>query len=382
MRAAVWAAAALSILAGPALAAPSVVPVDVAVSGPTTPVRGGDRLHLLYELRLTNFSGRTLTLERLETRAAAGGRSLESYDARALAGMIVHPGQKGGDAPLAIAPGGFAVLFLDTQVAASAAPPSAVVHRLRFKADKPDTPDSRVVIDGIVEPVSARPVVVLGPPLRGAGWLAANALSNDADHRRTVTVVDGKARIAQRYAIDFVQLDAQGRAFKGDPARNESWVGYGAPVLAVADGVVAAVKDDLPDNTPGQPSATPINLDTIGGNHVVLDMGGGRRVFYGHLKPGSVSVRQGQKVKRGQVIGRLGDSGQSDAPHLHIHVSDGVSALGAEGLAYAFDAYRVQGQVPSLEILEKPEGWVHDALTPRAARRELPTENAVVDFAP
>jgi hypothetical protein len=249
-------------------------------------------------------------------------------------------------------------------------------------SDKPDAPESKVVVDGVTEAVTRAPPVVLGPPLKGAGWLAANALSNTADHRRTVAVVDGQARIAQRYAIDFVQLDPQGRAFVGDPAKNESWVGYGAPVLAAADGVVVAVRDGLPDNTPGEAPAAPISLETIGGNHVVLDLGQGRRIFYAHLRPGSLKVVEGQRVRRGQVIGALGNSGQSDAPHLHIHVSDGVTALGAQGLAYVFDAFRIEGFVPSLSVLESPEGWVHGPLSPSPVARQLPIENAVVDFAP
>ena len=362
-----------------ATAAPSVVPVDAAVSGPTTPVRGGDSLHMLYELRLTNFSGRTLTLERLEARDRAGG-ILAAHGPSDLAAMIAHPGVTAPSDPLAIGPGGFAVVFMDVQTPAAKPAPSEIVHRLRFKSDRPDAPDSRVLIDGVVERVSASAPLALGPPLRGPGWLAANALSNEADHRRTIAVVDGRARIAQRYAIDFVRLDSRGRAFHGDPARNEAWTGYGAAVLAVADGMIIEVKDGLPENTPGQPPATPIALDTIGGNHVVLDVGGGRRVFYGHLQPGSISVRPGQRVRRGQPVGKLGDSGQSDAPHLHIHVSDGVTALGAEGLAYAFDAFQVEGRVPSLDVLEKPEGWARPQAALRPAKGELPTENTVVDF--
>lgn len=367
------------MIAGSAIAAPSVVPVDIALSGPTTPVLGGDSLHMLYELRLTNFSGRTLTLERLETRDRAGV-ALAAHGPSDLAGMIAHPGVTAPADPLAIGAGGFAVVFMDVQTPAAKPAPREIVHRLRFKSDKLDAPDSRVLIDGVVERVSAGAPLILGPPLRGPGWLAANALSNEADHRRTIAVVDGKARIAQRYAIDFVQLDSRGRAFQGDPARNEAWTGYGAAVLAVADGVIIAVKDGLPENTPGQPPATPIGLDTIGGNHVVLDVGGGRRVFYGHLQPGSISVRPGERVRRGQPLGKLGDSGQSDAPHLHIHVSDGVTALGAEGVAYAFDAFQIQGQVPSLDVLEKPEGWARPQAARRLAKGALPTENAVVDF--
>lgn len=222
-------------------------------------------------------------------------------------------------------------------------------------ADAGGTRRSR--LEGPLIDVAGVPPLELQAPLRGAGWLAANALSNEADHRRTIAVVDGQARLAQRFAIDFVQLDSAGRAFVGDPTSNEAWVGYGAPVLAAAAGEVEAVRDGLPDNRPLAPPLLPINLDSIGGNHVVVRLPQGQRVFYGHLKPGSIRVQPGQWVAVGAVLGEVGNSGQSDAPHLHIHVADGASALGAEGMPFVFARFRLEGHVPSLAVLEDPRGW-------------------------
>ncbi|WP_334161017.1 M23 family metallopeptidase [Phenylobacterium sp.] len=374
-------ALAAAWFAASAAGEPSVVPLDVGAPARATAVRSGERLHILYELRLTNFAPRPVTLEGLEALDPAG-RSLAAFDAAALTGMVAHRGPSPAEgAELVVPPGGFVVVFLDVQTSAGRAP-SKLVHRIRVRGASPDAPASRTMVEAGAVAVAGAPLR-LGPPLKGAGWLAANALSNESDHRRTLAVVDGHARISQRYAIDFVQLDARGRPFRGDPARNESWTGYGADVLAVADGTVAAVRDDLPDNVPGAAPAVPVSLATIGGNHVVLDVGGGARVFYGHLRPGGVKVRPGQKVRRGEVLGSLGNSGQSDAPHLHIHVSDGTTALGGEGLAYAFDGMSVRGYVPSLAVLERPEGWTGAAAArPRPASGELPGANAVVDFAP
>jgi hypothetical protein len=195
-------------------------------------------------------------------------------------------------------------------------------------------------------------------------------------------VVDGQARIAQRFAIDFVQLDPEGRAFKGDPSKNESWTGYGADVLAAADGIVEVVRDGLPDNRPMSPPSTAVSLETIAGNHIALDVGGGRHVLYGHLKPGSIKVHEGQKVRMGQLLAQVGNSGQSDAPHLHIHVADHASALGADGLPFAFARFSREGFVPSLDILGDPRGWQR-AATARSVTRtaELPVDNEVISFA-
>lgn len=358
---------------------PSVVPVDVRVVTAPQAVHGEGVTHRLYELRLSSFSPREMRLEGLEI-LYQDGADLALFEGEALDGLMMQPGVAAASARV-LPPGGQAVVYLDAATADGAAAPLALSHRLRFAASRPDASTSRTTITTMAEPVSSRPVVVLDPPLRGRGWLAANALSNDADHRRTMVVVDGQARVAQRFAIDFVQLDDQGHAFVGDGQTNDAWAGFGAPVLTGADGIVVAATGDLPDNTPGEAPAIPINLQTIGGNHVVVRLADGSFVFYGHLKQGSVRVHEGQTVARGDVLGALGNSGQSDAPHLHIHVSDGASALGADGRAFAFSRYELEGHVPSLAVLETAEGWVHAPEPRRALTGELPVDNAVIDFA-
>jgi murein DD-endopeptidase MepM/ murein hydrolase activator NlpD len=128
----------------------------------------------------------------------------------------------------------------------------------------------------------------------------------------------------------------------GDHKDNQAYFAYGSEVLAVADSTVAAVKDGIPENVPGVNSrAVPITLDTVGGNYVVLDLGGGRFAFYAHLQPGSLKVKAGDKVRRGQILGLVGNSGNSTEPHLHFHVSNGISTLGSEGMPYLIDSFEV-----------------------------------------
>lgn len=387
-----WPLAAALLLAAawlhdaPAMTAnpPSVVPLALQFGPAPMPVSSDGRDHLLYEMRVTNFSGRNITIAQVEVIDGASGALLARHVGEALAGMIGTPGRDGqADGRRVVAPGSFVILFFDTVPPARGGAGRTLLHRIRIEADRPDLPISRLVAEAQPLPVAAARPPILGAPLRGSGWLAANALSNDADHRRTIAVVDGRARIAQRYAIDFLQLDRLGRAFSGDPSRNESWTGYGSPVLAVADGVIEAVRDGIADNRPLAAPSVPITLDTIGGNHIVLRLPGGRRVFYGHLKPGSILVRAGQRVRHGQVVAALGNSGQSDAPHLHIHVADGPSPLGAEGLAFAFRRFMLEGRVPSLDIIESPAGWQRPAdATPQIRIAELPSANAVIAFGP
>ena len=339
---------------------------------------GDGRWHSLYELRLANYSSHEITLEKVEVVDARTDELLAELEGQPLLGMIVSPGANASK-PELIKAGGFALLYFHTAAPASAQWPTALVHRFRFKP----TPLDRSAEDAVIvtKPILLeRAAPVLDPPLRGEGWVAANILSNTAGHRRAVAVVDGQARIAQRYAIDFVHLDADGRAFVGDPKLNENWSGYGAEVLAVADGRVAAVRNGMPDAGPGvvQP---PITGETVGGNSVVLEIGDGRYAFYAHLQPEGIRVKEGQRVRMGEVLGLLGNSGQSDAPHLHFHVSDDVTSLGANGLAYRFEAFDLLGYVPSVAVIESAEGWTGRGGGQRARkRRELPVNKAVVAF--
>ncbi|MEZ4584847.1 MAG: M23 family metallopeptidase [Gemmatimonadales bacterium] len=134
-------------------------------------------------------------------------------------------------------------------------------------------------------------------------------------------------------AIDFYRLTAEGHQFAGDSASKKDYAAYGAEVLAVADGRIAAVVNDQPENETPHPSrrSVPITLETIGGNYVMLEVAPSRYVFYAHLQTGSVRVKVGDRVRRGQVLGLLGLSGNTPAPHLHLHLGDTIEPLGSEG---------------------------------------------------
>ena len=182
-------------------------------------------------------------------------------------------------------------------------------------------------------------------------------------------------RVAQRFATDWIKLGADGHGWKGDSTKNEHWYGYGEPLHAVAAGKVVETKDGIIENVPFSPQmAVPITLETVGGNHVILDLGNGNYAFYAHMIPGSLTVKLGDKVSAGQVIGRLGNSGNSTAPHLHFHTGDAPSPLGAEGVPFVIDEYSDLGTAGKFVEAWTPSG----PATPK--RRELPLENHVVRF--
>jgi len=261
---------------------------------------------------------------------------------------------------------------------AGSATPAAIRHRIVVaRADSLETAVPDTLLTSAV-PVG-RTAPVFASPLAGGPWVAANGPGNTSGHRRTMIPLDGSTRIAQRFATDWIKLGPDGRAWRGDSSSNANWFGYNEPLYAVGDGLVTAVKDGIVENVPLSPKrAVPINLETVGGNHVIIDLGGGQFAFYAHLVPGSPAVKVGDQVKRGQLIGRLGNSGNSDAPHLHFHLGDANAPLGSEGIPWVFDRFEQLDQIPSLMAALGP-GWKGTG-TPATRTHELPLENAVVRF--
>jgi hypothetical protein len=187
---------------------------------------------------------------------------------------------------------------------------------------------------------------VLAPPVTGASWVADNGPSLTSHHRTGLFVAGGRAHLSRRYAIDWKQEDEQGRMYSGDARDVRSYYSYGEKVFAVADAIVFSAKDGLPDNTPrtatGFSTAVPITMENVAGNAIVLDLGDGQFAYYAHLKPGSVRVKTGDRVKRGEWLGQIGNSGDARWPHLHFQVTIGPDILASEGLPFLIDRYRTK----------------------------------------
>ncbi|MHB8434855.1 MAG: M23 family metallopeptidase [Acidimicrobiales bacterium] len=148
--------------------------------------------------------------------------------------------------------------------------------------------------------------VLLEPWPLGAGrWTIAQGTGPVLNHHwRAVT---------QRAALDIVDAARRGRSVSRlSPCTLEEFVAYGAPVPAPCDGTVAFAEGSLPD--------LPVPVALPAGNHVDIDTGG-EQVLLAHLRQGSVAVRPGDKVRAGDEIGRVGNSGNSTEPHLHIHAT-------------------------------------------------------------
>jgi murein DD-endopeptidase MepM/ murein hydrolase activator NlpD len=301
---------------------PFGLPLDLLVTVAPVVFLGDDgRSYLVHELHVTNVSSRDFLIARVDVLA---GQTTVAYEGAELNALMLA--RQGAQDRRIVAAGGRGIVFFFIPVEPGALP-EAVAHRVTI---------GELNVTGAPVKVSVQKPIVIAPPLRGDGWRAGNGPGRESGHRRALIAVEGGAHIAQRFAIDWVKIGANGRTFSGDAKDNRSYLAYGVDALAVADATVAAVKDGIPENVPGPASrAVPITLETVGGNHVVLDLGGGRFAFYAHLQPGSLRVKAGERVKAGQVLGLVGNSGNSTEPHLHFHISNGISPLGSEGLPYA-----------------------------------------------
>jgi len=353
-------------------------PVHVAVPKAPSPVAANGRTRLVYELHVTNFYAGAIEITGIE--ALDGETTLASWQGAELKAMLMPVGPEAAEDKAQVLEGGrTAVVFIDLTLAPGMAAPRHIHHRLLFSLKVGDGTLVQRKVEGVDVAIQP-PAVLIAPPLRGGRWVAANGLFAP-DHRRSFNAVDGREHLAQRFAIDWVLLGPDGRFFRKDSSANANFPGYGADVVAVAPGVVSFIKADLPDNAGSNPpSERTVTLDSITGNAIVLDLGEGRFALYAHLQPGSLKVVPGDKVAAGQVLAHLGNSGNSDAPHLHFQLMDANSPLGAEGIPYTLTSFTQTGVLPDLTTLDTGKPWEPAGTESVVHRAEFPEDRAVVSF--
>ena len=356
--------------------------IEFRVPKPPTVAVSDSGAFVAYELHVTNLTATSYTLRRVEILDAdKHGAPLMTLADSDLARSLARP------APIIpaaqrtqIGPGLRAYVYVWMPVNRNAAP-ARLEHRLTFERSVPDSVArggvETVVLDGTIIPVE-REAVSISPPVRGE-WAAFNGPANSSGHRRLVLALEGHVAIGQRFAIDFLQVDSTGKSYRGDPTQNASYFAYGTELLAVADGVIAATKDGIPQNVPGANSrAVPITIETVGGNFVAIDIGKGRYALYAHVQPGSLRVKVGDRVKRGQVVALLGNSGNSTEPHVHFQIADGPTFLSSEGMPYAMESFDVVGRCG---IDAGPPASVKcSRTTPVPVKNGIPLQNEIVRF--
>ncbi|WNG38876.1 M23 family metallopeptidase [Archangium violaceum] len=319
--------------------------------------------YLIYEVHLQNFSDAAMKISGIEVLAvdAPGAKPIAAFEAQQLQSLLMPFGSEAasdeGDDGVRLAGGRAAVAFFCLAFEKGSQVPHRLSHRVVLE---------NAVLDSTDVEVAHTPLRVLAPPVSGAGWIAANGPSNTSHHRLGLFTTEGAARISRRYAIDWKRLKDDA-SFAGDARDVRSYHAYAQDVLAVAEGTVVSTVDGMPDNVPrtaaGFSTAVPVTMESVPGNRVVLDLGGGQFAYYAHLQAGSIAVKKGDRVRRGQLLGRIGNSGDSREPHLHFQLANAPHILGAEGLPHVIDRYQLRAKSGTEE-----------------RTRELPIRDMRVDF--
>jgi hypothetical protein len=367
----------LLVSAALAQRAPQQQSFDMRVPWTPQPVIVDGQTSLLYELHLTNFAKDLLTLQSISVLDDQG-QTLAKIEGDALSHAIGRIDRPTEALRTQWPPGMDAVVYLSVTLKGRINQPLQLIHRATYI--KAGAGSDIATVDGAALTVQPSNAAQLGPPLRGGPWVAIYDAHWERGHRRVLYAVSGAVHVPGRFAIDWIRVGPHGGFARGDGKLPSQWLGYGADVLAVADAVVASTGEGIAEpSSLAEGMAHKVPLENAAGNYVALDLGHGQYAFYEHLKPGSITVKPGEHVRRGDVIGKLGFTGESTGPHLHFHVSDANAPHAAEGLPYGLDHLRVLGSYATIEAFAQGQPW-QTLPTADVRHDEFPAPLTVVDF--
>jgi hypothetical protein len=376
----------LSFAPTAACAAENPTPLILSVHDAPVPFTGSDgNTHLVYELWMLNFSSGDIGVQRLDI--LADDKVIQTLDSTAIATRLQPVGFR--DSTSTLAKSTQALLFLHITLPVGAAVPRHLTHRITtFIAAAPPAFQHLILTGGETVP-DGQTVALIHPPLAGDGYISADSCCDSSRHMRAALGVNNHIWLAQRYAVDWEQLNSDDRIYSGPREKLESYTIFGKSVLAVADATVVSVIENLPEQTPGKyPEG--ISLDEADGNSVILrlddpHLGGHVFALYAHMQPRSIRVHRGEKVHTGQVLGLVGNTGNSLAPHLHFQLMAEPSSLASNGLPYAIDSFEVTAQIPSTQAFDEAEANgtpipLHRMPTTRHVGKALPLDQLIISF--
>jgi hypothetical protein len=307
-------------------------------------VRGDDgKDHVEYELLVVNVFSEPVTLSSVTVLDPAG-KELMRIEGGTLAAATQTLFAKTAT-PVVLASGAVSVdvdLVLPPDTA-----PERVTHRIAYtlKADSELAPIvGSLTVDAPVVAINRQPAIVIRPPLKGNGWLATTACCKPNVHRDERIAIDGvRIETGETFAVDWAKVKND-RLFDGDGKRVEQYYGFGEDVLAVADGTVVSIHDGMADQTPFVFMVPKSKLD-YGGNNLILKIAPNVFAWYAHLRQGSVTVKVGDAVMAGTPIAKLGNTGPSEGPHLHLGLIDKPDAIAGRSLPFVFDSFTLVGAI-------------------------------------
>jgi len=235
-----------------------------------------------------------------------------------------------------------------------------------------------------VKPVVYEQKVLLDLPFRGT-CLVTDGHDFLAHHRRIPLLNQyvektGLTANSVRFAYDFMVADPGGKLYKGDGSRLKDFYSWGKLVLAPGDGKIVSAAHDKADNPASKPlppiapeqyeclrtqafeHLESVGLEGLHGNHVIIDHGNSEFSLIDHMQKDSVRVEVEDEVTRGTVLGKIGNSGDSGAPHIHYGLQNGIDGRNSEGLPSRFSEFelllgntvkRIQNLCPNTGMIVK-----------------------------
>lgn len=362
-------------------AARTTAALEVQASGVPQRVHGSDgREHVEYDLVVSNVFSADASLTSLRVRG--DGRLLLTLTGDALANVTHRLFASDPIASIASASTAFMQVDLVLPRSLGSTKPARLTNRITY-AVPGDAPSRAIIgsttVDGPVLRVDRRAPIVISSPLRGSGWLNSNGCCGDpsSPHRGLLLSSSNGAYVTPEiFAVDWVRV-VNGAPYTGDGTQTSDWADFGAPVYAVANGTVVSAVNDKPDIPPFENNPGLRTVADYPGNNVILRLGPGRYAAYAHMQRGSVRVRRGQRLRTGDQIGRLGNSGNTDKPHLHFGIQKRPDPL-SDSVPFEIDNFTLEG---NLDPTSTPP-TVTLIGTPHRVRNSHPLATSVTTLTP
>lgn len=357
------------------------IPIEANVSYLSDLIKTNNNGLLIYEINILNNFKVPITLKKVEIYdLQTDDNPIATYDSDYLDQHFERPGNQELEDLKILSKNQFGILNLELVFNEAQLIPKKIYHKLYFEAqnNKGETVNIPIEVATIKVPEVTK--MILSLPINKKGkWLYEAA----EGHQASRFLTEGKSSYPQRFAIDWTYVGDDGYFADDDIKQNKNWKSYGVELISVADGTVVETKDEIIENEPlSENMAVKITRETIAGNYIVIDIGNNIYAVYGHLIPNSLKVKIGDKVKKGQVIGLLGNSGNSDAPHLHFHLESKSNAFfGGEGEPYLIKEYTLLRQYfgEEVENLFNGKSVPMDSLKPTKKRNELPIGYGLIE---
>lgn len=354
--------------------------IQAEVSYLSSPIHANNTTQLNYELNILNNYRIPLSLKKVEIFDLQNNDiPIAEFDSLYIEEHFERPGGNDLDDLKLISGNEYGILHINLVFDKNKSVPEQIFHKLYFerrnKKNESIVHPMEVAIVNVPKPTE----LSLGLPFNKKGRWLYGAES----HEGARFITEGKATYPQRFGMDWVFIDNDGLPAKDDIKKNKNWNTYGIELISVADGKVIDIKDGIIENEPlSEEMAVRITKETIGGNYIIIDIGNDIHAIYGHLIPNSLKVSIGDNVKKGQVIGLLGNSGNSDAPHLHFHLESKSNAfLGGEGMPYLITEFTQLKKYSGEEFDQLLYGnnVSLDSLKPIEKSNELPSGYGLIE---